>query len=186
MMIFIPDEEKSYLDIVGGAGLYIVTLLCYIVSIIAIICWCAQISKIASHTEKGLEYSRIIEGLKLYIEMAEKERIEFLQSVDGADVSHQGIVKVYEKLLPYAVMFKLEESWIKEMAKYYEYSDVSTPAWYIGVGAFSANDFSSALSSASSYIASTAAHSTTSNSSSGSSGGGGGGFSGGGRRYGVI
>ncbi len=180
MMIFIPDEEKSYLDIVGGAGLYIVTLLCYIVSIIAIICWCAQISKIASHTEKGLEYSRIIEGLKLYIEMAEKERIEFLQSVDGADVSHQGIVKVYEKLLPYAVMFKLEESWIKEMAKYYEYSDVSTPAWYIGVGAFSANDFSSALSSASSYIASTAAHSTTSNSSSGSSGGGGGGFSGGG------
>ncbi len=179
-IILIPDEKKPYLDIVGGIGLYIATIFFYIGSLIAIIFWCNQISKIASHTQKGLEYSRIIEGLRLYIEMAEKDRIEFLQSVDGADTSHQGIVKVYEKLLPYAVMFKLEESWIKEMAKYYEYSDVATPAWYIGVGAFSASDFSSALSSASSYIASTAAHSTTSSSSSGSSGGGGGGFSGGG------
>jgi len=180
MLIFLPDGERSYMEVVGGAGLYFGTMIAFFIAMIIIFCCTVKASQVAAHTEKGLEDSRYLEGLKLYIEMAEKDRIEFLQSVDGADVSHEGIVKVYEKLLPYAVMFKLEESWLQEMSRYYEYNDVATPAWYIGVGAFSASDFSAALTEASSYIATTAAHSTTSNSSSGSSGGGGGGFSGGG------
>lgn len=112
--------------------------------------------------------------------MAEADRLKFLQSVDGADTTNQGIVKLYEKLLPYATLFKLEKSWLEEMGKYYEMQDVSAPVWYVGVGAFSARDFSNAVATASSTIATTTTHSTTSNSSSGFSGGGGGGFSGGG------
>lgn len=131
-------------------------------------------------SEKGLEYSKYLDGLKLYIKMAEKERLEFLQSVQGADTSHQGIVKLYEKLLPYAVIFRLEKSWLNELSHYYEYSDVNTPMWYVGIGAFSARDFSAAMLAASSSIATSTTHSTTNNSSSGFSGGGGGGFSGGG------
>ena len=116
----------------------------------------------------------------MYMEMAEADRLKMLQSVKGADTTHEGVVRLYEKLLPYAILFKLEESWLKELSRYYEFDDVVQPAWYIGVGAFSARDFSAAMISASQSVSSTIAHSTTSASSSGSSGFGGGGFSGGG------
>ncbi len=142
-----------------------------------------KIETYQKRTEKGLTAARYLEGLKLYVKMAESERIKFLQSVDGADVSHQGIVKLYEKLLPYAIIFGLEKSWIKEMGKYYEFDDVTTPAWYIGMGAFVASDFSDAISEMNSFAGSSISHSTASDSSSSGSGfssGGSGGFSGGG------
>lgn len=129
------------------------------------------------HTLKGLEYSRYMDGLKMYIKMAEADRLKMLQSVKGADTTNEGIVKVYEKLLPYAVAFKMEKSWLEELGRYYELEDVATPVWYVGMGTFSARDFTSAMNSI---------NTTTSSaiiSSSGSSGGGGiggGGFSGGG------
>ncbi len=136
-------------------------------------------AKIDKHTMKGLEYSRYMDGLKMYIKMAEADRLKMLQSVKGADTTNAGIVKVYEKLLPYAVAFNLEKSWLQELGRYYELEDVATPTWFIGMGAFSAREFSSAMSS----ISSTASSAIISSSSSGGSGGGGfggGGFSGGG------
>ena len=63
---------------------------------------------------------------------------------------------------------------------YYEFADVTAPVWYMGIGAFSAREFSSAMMAANSSLSSTITHSTISNSSSGFSGGGGGGFAGGG------
>lgn len=135
--------------------------------------------KYESHTKKGLELARYLDGLKLYIKMAEEERLQVLQSVEGADTSHQGVVKLYEKLLPYAVIFGLEKSWLKELGKYYEYNDVARPDWYVTMGAFTAANFISDLNS----ISTTSARSfygSTGTSSSGFSGGGGGGFSGGG------
>lgn len=131
------------------------------------------------HTMKGLEYSRYMDGLKMYIKMAEADRLKMLQSVDGADVSNEGIVKVYEKLLPYAIIFRMEKSWLAELGRYYELEDVTPPVWYVGMGVFSARDFSSAMSS----ISSTTSSAIISSSSTGSSGGGGfggGGFAGGG------
>lgn len=119
--------------------------------------------------------------------MAEADRLAFLQSVKSADTSHAGVVKLYEKLLPYAALFGLEKSWLDELSRYYEFDDVSTPTWYIGMGAFSARDFSIAMNSLTSTAGATIAHSTTVNSSSsgsgfsgGFSGGGGGGGGGGG------
>lgn len=178
--IFLLDGGVSYRAILGGTPLIIlVAALPWIVLFISIFL-SSKLSPYFTMTEKGLMYSKYLDGLKLYIKMAEKERIEFLQSVKGTDTSHQGIVKLYEKLLPYAVIFKLEKSWLGELSRYYEYKDVSEPTWYYGVGAFSARDFSAAMLAASSSIATSTTHSTTSNSSSGFSGGGGGGFSGGG------
>lgn len=177
---FIFADVPSYRQVLGGVPLSICLVLLFIAIFISNIYFTGKISPFYTHTEKGLEASRYLDGLKLYIKMAEKDRLKFLQSVDGTDVSHEGVVKLYEKLLPYAVIFKMEKSWLKEMSKYYEYNDVANPSWYVGVGAFSAVDFASAMTSASSYISTTTAHSTTSNSSSGFSGGGGGGFSGGG------
>lgn len=151
------------------AGVFLFTL------ITSIFC-----SRYAVRTEKGLQTARYLEGLKLYIKMAEAERLKFLQSVKGVDTSHQGIVKLYEKLLPYAIIFGLETSWLKEMSHYYEYADVSAPTWYLGYGTFSAQAFNQAIRSATTSANSSFVSASPSNSSSGGSGGGGGGFSGGG------
>ncbi len=178
--IFLIDEVTSYRVTLGGTPLTITAMVMPWIILFVSIWFSSKLSPFFTMSEKGLEYSKYLDGLKLYIKMAEKERLEFLQSVQGADTSHQGIVKLYEKLLPYAVIFRLEKSWLNELSHYYEYSDVNTPMWYVGIGAFSARDFSAAMLAASSSIATSTTHSTTNNSSSGFSGGGGGGFSGGG------
>ncbi len=134
--------------------------------------------RVEHHTKKGLEASRYMDGLKLYIKMAEADRIKFLQSVKGADTSKEGIVNIYEKLLPYAALFGLEKSWMKEFENFCDFNEVSKPDWYQvnNIVAFSA--ISSSLHSASSYVASSTHY--QSSGGSGFSGGGGGGFSGGG------
>jgi len=81
-------------------------------------------------TIQGLDRANYMEGLKLYIKMAEQDRIKFLQSVDGADVSSEGIVKLYEKLLPYAAIFGCEKSWMQELGKYYKELNIAEPDWY--------------------------------------------------------
>lgn len=134
--------------------------------------------RVKYHTAKGLAASRYMDGLKLYITMAEKDRLEFLQSVKGADVSDKGIVKIYEKLLPYAALFGVEKSWMKELEKYCEVREIKEPDWY-HVNNFAAfYTVSQTLRSASNFVSYSTHYS--SGGSSGFSGGGGGGFSGGG------
>ena len=137
------------------------------------------INQYSDHTKKGLEASRYMDGLKLYIEMAEADRIKMLQSVEGADTSAEGIVKLYEKLLPYAAVFGLEESWMNEMKEYCKVEEVAEPDYLMQGIAIS--EISHSLNNAAS-IATTASTMSSSGggSSSGFSGGGGGGFSGGG------
>lgn len=136
-------------------------------------------NKFLFRTKKGLEASRYMDGLKLYIEMAEKERLKFLQSVEGAEVTNEGIVKLYERLLPYAAVLGLEKSWMKELEKYYKLEDVETPDWYVNnLAAYSILNAVNTAAGAVNY--STTYSSSGGSSSSGFSGGGGGGFSGGG------
>lgn len=180
LTVFFADDISSYVILVGGSELIATNIIFTLVTFIIVIVLSTKYTPFIEHTEEGLKYSKYLDGLQEYIKLAEADRIKFLQSVKGADISHQGIVKLYEKLLPYAVLFKLEKSWLAEMGKYYEYNDVSNPTWYVGLAAFNAADFASAMHSASTLVSSTTTHSTTSNSSSGFSGGGGGGFSGGG------
>ena len=141
-------------------------------------------------TDKGLALRRYLAGLKLYIEAAEKERIKMLQSPEAvakAGVSIKGeadkkLIHLYERVLPYAVLFGQEKEWNKQLAVHYEQAG-SSPDWYAGHGVFHAaaftgamNDFSSTLNS---YGTSTSSSSGGS-SGGGSSGGGGGGGGGGG------
>lgn len=152
-------------------GIAILTLIIY--GIINSSC-----SKYLSRTNAGLEASNYLEGLKLYISMAEKERIEFSQSAKNAPKDDKARVKLYEKLLPYACLFGLEESWLKEIQKYYDALDYE-PDWYYGSDPFTYAMFYSMMSHTTNTISNnTAWHSSSS--SSGFSGGGGGGFSGGG------
>lgn len=165
-MVFYPEFYK-----VAFFTIVLTTMICVALSDSA--------QKYAKHTKAGLEASRYMDGLKLYIKMAEAERLEFLQSVEGADVSAQGIVKLYEKLLPYAAVFGLEKSWMEEMQAYCEVEEIEKPDYLLN--GFVVSDIARNLNSAATYATnSTVMSSSGGGSSSGFSGGGGGGFSGGG------
>lgn len=136
-----------------------------------------------SLTDKGLELRRYLEGLKLYIGVAEQERIKMLQSPEGAvkvasiaqGTDPAQLVKLYERVLPYAVLFGQEKEWNKQLGGYYETAGAQ-PDWYSsGSGVYNAAVFASAMNN---FSTSTGTY--TSSSSSSSSGSGGGGSSGGG------
>ncbi len=141
-------------------------------------------------SSRGAEITEHLEGLREFIRLAEADRLRMLQSVSGAErVSTESgdVIRIYEKLLPYAVIFGLEKEWLAELSRYYDES--TSPDWYHGASmtTFNAALFSSAISSFSSTMSSTYSGSTSSSSSSsggssggGSSGGGGGGGGGGG------
>ena len=136
---------------------------------------------------RGVELRDHLKGLKLYISLAEAERLKVLQSPEGAlreriatDDTTQ-LVKLNERLLPYAILFGLEKEWTKQLGRYYE--DLGEqPTWYAGSTAFNAAVFASSLSTLSSSASSayTGSSSTGGSSGGGFSGGGGGGGGGGG------
>ncbi len=156
-----------------------------IAGIVSLVC----ASQLQPLTDSGLDLRRYLAGLKLYIGVAEEERLKLLQSPEGAEKSGVGsvdnakqLVKLYERVLPYAVLFGQEKDWSKQLGQYYEQNG-SQPDWYSGHTAFSAALFASSMNDFSSTTNSYAAASSSSGSGSsggGSSGGGGGGGGGGG------
>lgn len=162
-------------NMAGGVPVVAVAIAVPVITLIVLGVLSSKSQKLGQLTRAGLEASAYMEGLKLYINMAEKERLKFLQSVKGADTSAEGIVKLYEKLLPYACIFGAEESWMNELNKYYKEHPEIEHGWYYGDDIMSYAIFHSMMNTTSSTIVS-----STSYSSSSSSGGGGGGFSGGG------
>lgn len=57
-------------------------------------------------------------GVHDYIQLAEKDRFEMLQSPSGALTAPRGdleVLKLYERLLPYAVLFGLEKEWMRQL-----------------------------------------------------------------------
>jgi uncharacterized membrane protein YgcG len=128
-------------------------------------------------TNKGLALSRYLKGLELYIKTAETERLRMLQSPEGATKvrapidtnDKRQLIKLYERVLPYAILFGQEKEWNKRLGQYYESANES-PSWYAGNNAvFNAAVFSTAISS----FNTAASYSDPSSSSSGGSGGGG-------------
>lgn len=154
-----------------------------------VIAFFAQFSNIPSKrlTDKGLRLSRYMEGLRMYIKVAEIERLKMLQSPTGAEkVAEAGfgnvgderqLIKLYEKTLPYAVLFKQEQEWVKALGNFYEKLG-EQPTWFVGASAFSAAAFASSVDSMTS--ASSSISGVGGSSGGGSSGGGGGGGGGGG------
>ena len=115
-------------------------------------------------TPKGAELNWRIQGFKLYMKTAEQYRQQFNEKEN-----------IFEKFLPYAMVFGMAKLWIKKMEQLYgkDYFTNYHPAWYTGttIAGFNANNFVSQIDSLSASIASNTGS---------SSGGGGGGFSGGG------
>ena len=182
---FDPVSENALIgDVVGKEYVAPVVCVTVILTIIIYALLRENTNKYMARTKAGLEASRYMDGLKMYIKMAEAERLEFIQSVNGVDVSAKGIVNLYEKLLPYAAVFGLEKSWMKEMEEYCKTMDVEEPEWISnGLDSYRMH---SLISSATRYANSSTSYSNSRSISggggysSGFSGGGGGGFSGGG------
>lgn len=124
-----------------------------------------------AYTKRGRALMDKAEGLKLYMRVAEQERLDILNPPDRTP-------QLFEKLLPYALALGVEQQWSEQFADVLAKAQAEGyhPAWYAGSGFYSGgysgfasslgDSFSSAISSASTPP--------------GSSGGGGGGFSGGG------
>jgi uncharacterized membrane protein YgcG len=119
-------------------------------------------------TGVGAEAFWKAKGFKDYIKTAERYRVKFQEKEN-----------LFEKFLPYAMVFGLAEKWAEAFEDIYE----KKPEWYesTGAGSFHAGYLASSLSNFSS-VANAASNPPSSSSSSGFSGGGssGGGFGGGG------
>ncbi len=116
-------------------------------------------------TTKGALSKDAILGLKEYLQIAEKNRLDFHNAPEKSP-------QLFEKLLPYAMVLGVSTAWAKEFEGIYTQS----PSWYSG-GAYHAFSAAAFVSDMSAF--STAATAVVSP-QSGSGGSGGGGFSGGG------
>lgn len=123
-------------------------------------------------TLAGAEMNWRIKGFKLFMETVDKDRAKFYEEEN-----------IFEKFLPYAILFEITDIWIKKIKEIYgeEYFVNHVPAWYIGssLGSFNADNFSSTINDLSSSIAASTSAPSGSGGSGGSGGGGGGGGGGG-------
>jgi len=120
-------------------------------------------------TDGGHELYKHLLGLKMYIETAEKDRIQFHEKE-----------KYFERLLPYAMIFRQTDHWAKQFEDIYK----MPPSWYSsntwGSGtAFSLGGFTHNLDQMTSSMSSTLKSSPGGHGGGGHVGGGGGGGGGG-------
>jgi len=123
-----------------------------------------------------------IEGFRMFLSVAEKDRLNLLNPPDRTP-------ELFEKYLPYALALDVEQAWSEQfsdvLAKAAEAGQEYTPTWYTGTsfGRMDSGRFASALGSSLSKSVSSSSVAPGSSSGSfggGSSGGGGGGGGGGG------
>lgn len=69
-------------------------------------------------TERAFPIVDHLWGMRDYIALAEQQRFAMLQSPEGVDrmrVGELDQLRVYERLLPFAVLFNLEKQWMSEL-----------------------------------------------------------------------
>ncbi|MFC0681860.1 DUF2207 domain-containing protein [Lysobacter korlensis] len=143
-------------------------------------------------TEKGAKRNDYLRGIKLYLEVAEEDRIRMLQSPEGAErvdlrervgtIDRVQLVKLYERLLPFAVIWGVEKEWMDQLAVRMEEAQTS-PDWFAGRNGFSSGAVIGTLHGVGRTASVTSTSSGSWSGSGGSSfsgGSSGGGFSGGG------
>lgn len=165
-------------------------------------------------TVKGRKLHDHLQGLGEFIRLTEADRLAMLQSVSGASriafrspagftgsgpltvqeavTEHEfelAVVHLYERLLPYAAIFGVENQWVRTLSLYYSYvqpgwillddrSRISDLGSHLGEIANDLTAFATSMSTT--YSGSQHAASTGGSGGGGSSGGGGGGGGGGG------
>ncbi len=125
-------------------------------------------------TLKGRQVMDQVEGFKLYLSVAEQERLEVLHPPEKTP-------QLFEKYLPYALALDVENEWSQQFAEVLAKAQVDGqpyhPGWYHGAGWHPGRVGAFADTLGSSFASAIASSASPPGSSSGS---GGGGFSGGG------
>jgi uncharacterized membrane protein YgcG len=184
-----------------------------VVGLLAAILAIGVTAEVRPLTARGAELRDYLKGVIVYISLAEADRLRVLQSPEGALRSPYRadrtaamitdpaqiapvqttapdqvtapvhVLKLYERLLPIAVLTGEEKEWSKVLGDYYDVTR-EQPDWYVGNAPFSAAYFATGVAgfatTASSAWSGSAASSSSSGSSGGGSVGGGGGGGGGG------
>ena len=146
-------------------------------------------------TEKGALLRDHLLGIREYLTIAEEQRMRVLQSPEGAlrvnTADRHAIVKLNERLLPYAVLWGVEDQWAQKLQADYEGAapewfasttfDSSMLSGFTSVATSAARPIVTSSSGGSSWSSSSSSSSSSGSSGGGSSGGGGGGGGGGGR-----
>ncbi|WP_334148431.1 DUF2207 domain-containing protein [Microbacterium sp.] len=145
----------------------------------------------SKHTVLTVEGARELEyllGVKEFIRVAEADRLQMLQSYSGAERRQDGsanVIVLYERLLPYAMLFGMEDEWGRVLEFVYSHEqrgagwigDPTSPFLRTQLAVFAVSSHAAAT-----YTAPSAGSSSSAGGSFGggfSGGGGGGGFSGG-------
>jgi len=131
-------------------------------------------------TLKGRQVMDQIEGFKMYLSVAEKDRLNLLNPPEKTP-------ELFEKYLPYALALDVENEWSEQFAEVLAQAQVDgrpySPSWYSGRSwdVSGASGFSDALGStfAGAISSSSSAPGSSSGSGGGGSSGGGGGGGGG-------
>jgi uncharacterized membrane protein YgcG len=145
-----------------------------LVLLVLIVLNCLFFHLLKAPTLQGRRVMDQVEGFKLYLSVAEKERLEMFHPPEKTP-------ELFEKYLPYALALDVENEWSEQFAEVLARAQAEgraySPVWYHGSSwdSFSPSRFSDTLGS--SFAGAIASASTAPGSSSGS---GGGGFSGGG------
>lgn len=135
-------------------------------------------------TPEGALQLEYLEGVREFIRVAEADRLRMLQSYSGADRRSDGsvdVIHLYERLLPYAILFGQENEWGKVLETAYA-GEQHNPGWIDGASMgfiVRVNAFSAATRVSAHYSAPSSSSSGGSSGGGFSGGGGGGGFSGG-------
>jgi uncharacterized membrane protein YgcG len=160
LFIFVQFMVQSAYN--GNILMFVVVMGSYLVSLYFV-------TIMDKRTDKGLELYGKVLGLKNFIELAEKSKLEMLVHDDP---------EYFYKILPYAYVLNVTDTW----AKKFESITIQPPQWYVGPGPF--NHFFFVRSLNSSMHRMTSAMTSLPPAKAGRGGGGfgsgGGGFSGGG------
>ncbi|QEO09899.1 DUF2207 domain-containing protein [Protaetiibacter larvae] len=137
-------------------------------------------------TRQGALALEHLHGIREYLQLAEADRIRVLQSPEGAERTpidtgdREAVVRLNERLLPYAIIFGIEDQWQRELGTLYATtpSEIASTVGALNLGSFAAGY--AAASFATTPPPSTSSSWSSSGGSSFSGGSSGGGFSGGG------
>lgn len=124
----------------AGDGAFEATAISTVIAFFAARATYARRSTVAPLSARGRETNDYLLGMRDYMQLAEADRIQMLQSPEGAervDVDDQAqLVKLYERLLPYAVIFGIEREWSEELTVKAAAAHVPV-TWWAGSSDFS-------------------------------------------------
>jgi|GEM_PF-432648 len=178
-VIFVPFNAEIHSDLaLTGIWLPLLALVVVLISLATTVIHVVAARLLPAYNKDGAEALAIMEGVKMFIQSAEKERIRILYPDLPVTIG------TFEKYLPYAIAFDLESKWsntFKEQIDLAMQDPNYHSSWHdnsIGWQAFYGASFANSLSSAVA-TSSVSPYSSSSSSGGGFSGGGGGGSGGG-------